>query len=623
MTSLAKLRIRATAASPARGSWLHALGLIAAFGLLAGDYLFVYFSSDDFMNLVNSLDQGTWASVRGIAFFWSAGISRPIGSLLYRLLYAIFGFHPLPFKLTMLLLLTANLLIAWRVAALVLRSSAWGALAALLVLYHASQKGDIWYNFGNFSTIYDILCFTFMYSALWMWLHARRAARFPGIATTAMIAALEILALGSKEMAVALPVLVFLYEMFWGGMISWGNKRIDWQAIPAIVLFTVIPLIFMIGKSRGAASLLNEPLYRPVFSLHVYFQNMSHYLNLLFYSGSLFRGGRTTGLLAGGLVLASILRARAMAFGWLWFLVGVLPVAFIPGRGATVLYVPSLGLAVAGADLLRRAFDAARARLSGSAPRFLDLESPPVFVLALISITSIHWHFKQTADAAAKSLSAQYESFAADLEREGGHGSSLLYVRDPFSLDRYDPEFMASLVRGNHNLRVGRARSNQALLSPAVAALYDDVFDFENGHLRRIAKGDLPFLLDRLRAQAGYVDPISGLYLNADGWWWTKKEFVVAARCPVARNGCESVFDLGGPAAPADGIWKVSVDTDGGHRGDISLSAFSRPPGIHISLPASNRTTAVRFVIDRAVPQSELKGISREQAITLWAVHVH
>lgn len=621
MTSQAESGIRKTV-SPMRGVLLRALALVAAFSLLAGDYLFDYFSSDDFMNLAHSLHQG-WASVRGVALFWSGDVSRPVGDLIYGSLYALFGFHPFPFKLVMLLLLAGNVFIAWRVAALVLRNSSLGALAALLVLYHASEKGDIWYNFGNFSAIYDILCFTFMYSALWMWLHVRREGRFPRASAIALMAALEILALGAKEMAVAFPVLVFLYELFWGGLMPWGKRQIEWKAIPAIALFAVIPLVFMIGKSRGSASLLNDPLYWPVFSLHVYFQNMSHYLNLLFYSGGLFRAGRTTSCLVGGLVIASVFRARAMAFGWLWFLVAILPVALIPPRGGSVLYIPALGLAVAVVDVLRVILDAVKTKVGGWAQPLLNPGSTPVFLLALICMTSLHWHFKQAADAASKRLSAQYRSFAADLKRDGGHGSSVLFLRDPFGLDRYDPQYIASLVRGDRDLRVGRAKSNQALLSPAVAAMYDDVFDFDNGRLDRVPKRDLSLFVDRLRSRSGYVDPVSGLYLTADGWWWTKKEFVVAARCPVTQNHCEVVFDLSGPAVAAEGSWKVSVDVGRVHWSDLSLSALSQPSGVPVSLPGSEHATPVRFVIDRAVPLSALHGVNREQAIILSGVHVH
>ena len=394
--------------------------------------------------------------------------------------------------------------------------------------------------------------------------------------------------------------------------------RTEWKAIPAIGVFAVITLAFMAGKSRGAASLLNDPAYWPVFSLHVYFQNMSHYLNLLFYSGNFFRAGRTTGFLAGGLVMAAFLRARTMAFGWLWFLIGMLPVAFIPVRGGSVLYIPSLGFAVAAVDLLRAVFDAVESSLRGSAQRFLNPESTPVFVLALVCITSVQWHFKRSADAAAKRLSAQYQSFAADLKREGGHGSSLLYLTDPFGLDRYDPEFIASLVRGEPDLRVGRARSNQGLLSPAAAAIYDDVLDFENGHLHRVAKSELPFVLDRLRAQSGYADPVSGLSVATDGWWRAKGDFAVAVRCPVAQNHCEVGFDLG----TVQGTRKVSVDVNGVHWRDLFLSAVSPRPAVLVSLQGSERTTPIRFTIDRAVPTPDSSGQDQGMAIILSGTHI-
>jgi hypothetical protein len=260
-----------------------------------------------------------------------------------------------------------------------------------------------------------------------------------------------------------------------------------------------------------------------------------------------------------------------------------------------------------------------KTNLSGTVQRVLNPESVPVFMLALVCITSIHWHFKQAADTAAKRFSAQYRSFAGDLERAGGSGSSLLYLSDPFALDRFDPEFIATLVRGKRTLRIGRARANQALLSPAVAAMYDDIFDFENGHLHRIAKSDLSPVLDRLRAQSGSFDPLSGLHLTTDGSWRTNKEFVVTARCPAVRDRCEVVFDLGA----IEGAWRVSVDVDGAHRGDLSLSAASSPSRVPVSLTGSERSTPVRFVIDRAVPAPELDGQGRALPFILSGVHVY
>src|SRR5581483_427627 len=80
-----------------------AFALIAALWLLAGDYLFSYFSSDDFMNLYQNFHKG-WALLRGIALFWSGDVARPVGGLLYTSLYDIFGLHPFSFKLLMVLL---------------------------------------------------------------------------------------------------------------------------------------------------------------------------------------------------------------------------------------------------------------------------------------------------------------------------------------------------------------------------------------------------------------------------------------------------------------------------------------------------------------------------------------
>ena len=609
--------------SRTRGVVFRGVALFAAFWLLAGGYLFVYFSSDDFLILFLSMGK-VGALLRGIIFFWSGDVFRPIGSLLHLGLYSLFGLHAFPFKLLMLLLFTANLLIAWRVASLLLANSSLAALTALLMMYHASSKDDIWYNFGNSATIFDIVCFTFTYSALWLWLESRKLNRFPSGRTVMLIAGLLILALDSKEIAVALPVIIFLRELFWGGLVSWNKRRIEWRTVAALGVFTLITLIFLVGKSRGASSLLNNPLYRPMFTLHVYSQNMSTYLNQLFYT-QWFRAGRTNWFLVAGFALAALLRARMIAFGWLWFLISVLPVAFLPGRGGIVLYVPGLGLAIALTDLFRRILDFVSVRIRAPFGRHLDPASMPVFAVALVCITGFDWHVKRADDGLAGSVAAQYQSFAEDLRRDGGidHGTSLLFLRDPFATDRYDPQFIALLLRKEHNLRAARAKLNQALLSPVIAAKYDNIFDFANGHLHRISGPDLPGVLDRLRHDTGIVNPVSGVYLSDDPWWWTQKDFVVETRCPSPEKPCDFAFNLEAPVPPpGGGARNVSIDVGGTHWRDVTLPT-SQDTEIDIPLPASERPTQVRFRVDRASDPSQLNGDRRELAVVLSGVHIH
>lgn len=586
--------------------------LILFFWALAADYLFVYFSSDDLMNLYQAVDDGShlW---RGLALFWSSHFSRPVGQLLYLGIYSLFGLHPLPFKLVMLLLLTANILIGWRVASLILEDSGLGALAALLIAFHPWEKGEIWSNLGNFAAIYDITCFLLMGSAFWLWLRARRAGRFPGVGTLVLIVFLQILALDAKEIAVAFPVLVFVRELLWGDLVSWRRRRIEWRTVPAIVVFTLITLVFLIGKRLGADSLWNQPLYQPAFTLHFYLRNMSRFLNQVFYAGSFFRSGLTAWFLCGGLVVAALLRARALAFGWLWFLVTTLPVAFLPGRSGMVLYGALLGPAIGLADLLRILFRKTLATHTGGPSRFLNPAALPVFLMALAVLAPISWRLKQAGDAAAKQRGRLFREFADDLQRfpPSRPDAPVLLLRDPFTPDRYDPEFLESLITGVHPLKVLRLQKNQALLSPAAFALFNDVYDFDRGRLHPLAPADRTRVISRLRAQNGSVDPLSGLDVAPEIGWWVRKDFSLAVQCPASKHECDLTLNLNtSGAAPAR---SVSVDLGAAQ---VREFPFTEGPGVFpvvIPVRTTDAPVAVAF---------HLNGVPADPSIFVDAIQL-
>ena len=64
----------------------------------------------------------------------------------------------------------------------------------------------------------------------------------------------------------------------------------------------------------------------------------------------------------------------------------------------------------------------------------------------------------------------------------------MLYLWDPLPEDPFNALFLTSLLRRDPGVKVGRAKLNQALYSPAIVASYAEVFDFVDGHLRRIGE---------------------------------------------------------------------------------------------------------------------------------------
>lgn len=306
----------------------------------------------------------------------------------------------------------------------------------------------------------------------------------------------------------------------------------------------------------------------------------------------------------GGLALTVLLRARAALFGWLWFIIATLPIAFIPGRTGMVLYIPLPGLAVGLADLLRTVV-----RKTAGETRYLNPAATPAFLLISLCLLPVNWRLKQAADAAPRQQANQFREFAADLRQFGParRGASLLYLRDPFLPGRFDPEFLASLLRRQHDLRAARAKRNLALLAPAVVATYDDVYDFDRGHLRWIAPAERPQVLDRLRAQSGFVEPRSGIVDPSSTTWWTEKNFAVAVHCPASATQCVLVMEVATPS-PVEAC-TVAVDVAGVTWRNFRLEGWSAGYPIQIPVRSRDSGTPVAFHVSGGGAGSSLPAL--------------
>lgn len=153
----------------------------------------LYFDNDDMMNLY---------------FAWSkpvVGSYRPLGALFYRSMFALAGFHPLPFRIACVALGILNLGLCWWFAWLVSQSYRVTALAVLLFAFHTRMM-EVWYRTA---VVYDLLCFTFFYLAACLYMSRRRISVLRGLA----IILCFILALEAKETAVALPVILLAWTV--------------------------------------------------------------------------------------------------------------------------------------------------------------------------------------------------------------------------------------------------------------------------------------------------------------------------------------------------------------------------------------------------------------------------
>ena len=160
------------------------------------------------MNLYGYWSKPLSALVKGNFFFWTS-YYRPFGGIVYRTLFALFGFNPRPVYVVFYAAMLVNLLLAYLVLSRIGGSREIGVIATLLFCFH----GKLDYLYYNAGSMYDVFCFLFYFLALLIYLRARLQDRLLGVWESLGFLACFICALNSKEMAATLPVMVLLWEL--------------------------------------------------------------------------------------------------------------------------------------------------------------------------------------------------------------------------------------------------------------------------------------------------------------------------------------------------------------------------------------------------------------------------
>lgn len=292
----------------------------ASYGLRCG------FSYDDATNLYVA-----W--VKPAARLFTQLQDRPVGGLFYRAVYAAAGFQPAPFHLACFVLLGVNLVLLY-IALKRLAASRDVAVAALLFgCFH----GAMWDIYTGVAMVYDILCGTLVLAAIALYVGGRKG-----------VAALTVLALCAKEMALALPAFLLLYELLLRPRqpVRYYLRRIGPSAL--VCAAYVAWRLFVPNPLTG------HPAYTPLFTPSRLLETATVYTRLLTSGVVTFHPALFWGAAIGAALAA---RSRLMLFGVLAFLAGMLPMAFVtPRTMGYPLYVPMFGLALyvgAGFVLLR------------------------------------------------------------------------------------------------------------------------------------------------------------------------------------------------------------------------------------------------------------------------------
>lgn len=425
------------------------VGYLVAF---AGDGLFSYFTPDDMMNLY-----GAW-------FRPLAEADRPLGALFYRWVFAVFGLHPMPYRIGCLLLLLINLGLLYVLCRKLSGSSEIGALACLLGAYHA-HLADLYYSTG---TVYDLLCGALYLSALIYYIDIRH----PGELTwrqQGVLLAMYIAALGAKEMAVTLPAIVLVYELLY------HRPFRALAALRRLAPVALVTVLFVLYKIAGTARMLDNPDYRPHFTWQAFTASWQHYCFDLFYGVAAFGTGRVLLLWALLIVIAALLRRRELIFAAAFLFVGILPVAFLTPRGFFAIYLTLPGWYLFGASALVATRHAIAAKLHLREP----VTRVALFAGVALVLLPLHLHQKPIgsrwvapAHAAVRCVAERLKEIAGPLPR----GAKVLFLADPYPKDEWLLTFIFRLYYRDEAIRVDRVRAMRVFPDAVAQAEYDRLF---------------------------------------------------------------------------------------------------------------------------------------------------
>jgi hypothetical protein len=427
-----------------------------------------------------------------LLFFLASDYGRPMGSLWYRVIVDLTGFHSFWFHASNLALLAANIWLTYIVAR---RLSGSREIAALTALAMAYQQRLAWLYFDT-GFIYDVLCYFFVFSALALYLRARDQSRdrqgavisagllLPWQWTALFV--LYICALNSKEMAAMLPAFLLAYELLYHPPRAWQPAALRRWLLHegrAALITGAVAVLFVIGRSMGPLSMTHNAAYRPSFTWTEFMLTSGHFAGD-FLALPDWPAGAVLLLWAALAAIAWFARSRVLGFAWLYLMLSPLPVAFVsPPRGAAQYYVCVFGWMLFLAVLLSKLATLlvrddrvpewwmARARGAG---------------LFVVLMAILYWSYKPLGYAGITSASIEAEdnrNTVATLHAAAPTirpGSRLLFLNDPIPADWFNLIFIVQLSYHDPTLRVFRVKEMKQPPTADEIVKYDYVFDYHD-----------------------------------------------------------------------------------------------------------------------------------------------
>jgi hypothetical protein len=458
--------------------------LIAGFFFYcAGFGLRTHLGFDDVMNTDFAWEPPLSKLALGLAVPFTT-FYRPVGSLVYRVVFDIFGLNPSPFRIVVYAFLLLNLFLIYKLARRLSGSREIAALSALLYTFHG-RLADIYLNNG---TLYDVICATFTFLTLLYYVGVRQSGRSIQGWARLKFPAMFICAMNAKEMAGAIPPLLLVYEWLYQKPTSMRPASLGrWlfgEGLPALIcgvltVLTVRSRLGVGGAMHASAS------YAMTFTLMRFLDHSRKLMSGLVYAQepglSMLQ---TLALWAAAIAATAYARQKYLWF-FLWFaLLTPLPVIFIPYRGFFVMYLPLAGWAMFAASLLvggRNWLWTHVWKRPPIPPNAFEPERIVLFVIVAYFVWSIPRHDSASELGRIDPGQQIVRETRRDIVRLNEplpKGAKLLFLHDRFPADAWGPLMMARQLYRDRTLSVDRPTMMD---HPPNLADYDRVFDYVDG----------------------------------------------------------------------------------------------------------------------------------------------
>ena len=322
-------------------AFLGALFILSFFIFFSYSGLFSYFTFDDGTTIfvcLKPFEVTVWQDLLHILTVFTTAF-RPLTTMFWRPLYAVFGFDPLPYRIVVHLLLTVNIGLAYLLARRLEMTREGAALTALVFCYNASTSA-LYYDT---CLIGDVLCFLLYALTVLVYIGGRQAGHPVSWRRTAAVAVTYLLALDSKELAATLPGILLIYELLY--------RRRDFRdRQKALRIGGLLAAMFVVGAvylKVKVADMSHNSAYDPHVTVAFILKNLGFYLHELLYLPENWVTPVKACLIVGGLIAAgALIRSRPAVFGVLYFVAELVPVAVIASRSGYAAYVAYFGLAM-------------------------------------------------------------------------------------------------------------------------------------------------------------------------------------------------------------------------------------------------------------------------------------